>query len=223
MQILDLTKYRSRDLITIKCDYCNKDFQRSKKHIQQNIRNQQNMFCSGQCNSKYTNKHHTDKHILLICEYCNKEFKRKEYKLAKYHHYCSSECFYKHTNLEKPLCILCKKNRVSRINGKKCSECSKAKYDVWNMTLAECTYIGGPSGVEAKYARIREAARRFYKEQCKLGCQNCKYSKHVEVCHIKSISSYDPNTLVSEINDSKNIFILCRNCHWEFDHGLLII
>lgn len=47
---------------------------------------------------------------------------------------------------------------------------------------------------------------------------NSKNSKHIEVCHIRPIADYPPDTLLSVINDTSNLIGLCPNCHWEFDH-----
>lgn len=44
---------------------------------------------------------------------------------------------------------------------------------------------------------------------------------HFDVCHIKPIGSFDDDTLVAEINDLTNLVPLCKNHHWEMDHGLL--
>jgi hypothetical protein len=54
-------------------------------------------------------------------------------------------------------------------------------------------------------------------------CQGCNYSKHVELCHIKPITSFDENTELGVVNDPENILVLCRNCHWEFDNNQLLI
>lgn len=54
-----------------------------------------------------------------------------------------------------------------------------------------------------------------------LKCSNCGYDKHVEVCHIKSISSFNNESKISEINDISNLILLCPNCHWELDNGIL--
>lgn len=77
----------------------------------------------------------------------------------------------------------------------------------------------------AKYqvsARVRGLARAKAKH---LGldkkCQICGYDKHVEVHHIKPISSFPPDTLISDINSEDNLVVLCPNCHWEADNGLL--
>lgn len=52
-------------------------------------------------------------------------------------------------------------------------------------------------------------------------CQVCGYKRHVEHCHIKPVSSFPPEALLSDINAPSNVYILCRNHHWEFDHGKL--
>lgn len=72
------------------------------------------------------------------------------------------------------------------------------------------------------HSRIRNSARRVAKA-IEDKCANCGYDKHVEVCHIKAISSFDDDCLVREVNDINNLIKFCRNCHWEFDNGILNI
>ena len=36
-------------------------------------------------------------------------------------------------------------------------------------------------------------------------CAKCGYDKHVELCHIKSMSSFPDSALVKEVNNRKNI------------------
>ena len=55
-------------------------------------------------------------------------------------------------------------------------------------------------------------------------CQVCKYSKHVDLAHIQAVASFDKDTAkLKEINHPDNLLVLCKNCHWEFDNGLLKI
>lgn len=49
-------------------------------------------------------------------------------------------------------------------------------------------------------------------------CNVCGYDKHVEVAHIRSISSFDDNILVKHVNDVSNMVYLCPNHHWELDN-----
>ncbi|NDG25698.1 MAG: HNH endonuclease [Proteobacteria bacterium] len=46
----------------------------------------------------------------------------------------------------------------------------------------------------------------------------CIYDKHFEVAHIKPISEFSKDTLITIVNDPSNLIPLCPNCHWEFDN-----
>jgi len=73
-----------------------------------------------------------------------------------------------------------------------------------------------------KYRRIRGHARKVAVENGLVDkCKICGYSLHVECCHRKPIRSFSDNTLISNINQPKNLVGLCRNHHWEFDHGFI--
>lgn len=66
---------------------------------------------------------------------------------------------------------------------------------------------------------IRRHAVKVYDLSNKPKCCNlCGYSKHYEVCHIKSVSSFSDDIKVEEINSIDNLVALCPNCHWEFDN-----
>lgn len=69
---------------------------------------------------------------------------------------------------------------------------------------------------------IRESARRVVNNSGRpRACYVCGYSLHTEVCHIKAIKDHPDDALISDINHPDNLVILCRNHHWEFDHGHL--
>lgn len=71
---------------------------------------------------------------------------------------------------------------------------------------------------------IAKSARKIFNNSDKPKCCSvCGYSKHYEVCHIKPVSSFDNISTLKEINSIDNLVGLCRNCHWEYDNGLLIL
>jgi hypothetical protein len=72
-----------------------------------------------------------------------------------------------------------------------------------------------------QFSHVRLLCRSWLKHLAKLPCHNCGYDKHVELCHIKPLSSFPDTALLSEVNSEKNVIQLCRNCHWEFDKGIL--
>ena len=76
--------------------------------------------------------------------------------------------------------------------------------------------------ISSKNVHTRGLGRTQHKELIKKPCFICGYDKHVELCHIKPISEFPPETLVSEVNDISNVVQLCRNCHWEFDKMKII-
>lgn len=67
--------------------------------------------------------------------------------------------------------------------------------------------------------RIKKASRN------RTGFENlilCEYSKHIDICHIKDISSFPDETLIKEINNLNNLLALCKNHHWEFDKNIMV-
>lgn len=54
-------------------------------------------------------------------------------------------------------------------------------------------------------------------------CQGCGYDKHVEYCHVQPINSFPDSVAVQVVSGPENILVLCPNCHWEYDHGMLTI
>lgn len=71
---------------------------------------------------------------------------------------------------------------------------------------------------------IQKNARKNYNESDKpKQCIICGYDKHYEVAHIKAVSEFGDNALISEINDIENLVALCPNHHWEYDNNELDI
>jgi hypothetical protein len=117
------------------------------------------------------------------------------------------------------LCKKCNNPIIHKMSKhrKLCDNCKQVNINWRNLTLKD---------IKNRYGRvyankIREWARRKNVLDKLDECQNCKYNKHTEVCHIKAISNFSDDTLISKINKEDNLFILCPNCHWEFDNGYL--
>lgn len=98
-----------------------------------------------------------------------------------------------------------------------CSKCLRKL-----VTIQDCYQRYDKHHLSSVFSLVRIRARYKYRNQI-TECQNCRYNKHVEVCHIKPISSYPKDTMIDEINDISNIVFLCPNCHWEFDNGILSV
>jgi len=71
------------------------------------------------------------------------------------------------------------------------------------------------------HAHVRGLCRLWLKHLTTKPCKLCGYDKHVELCHIKPLSSFSDESLISEVNSETNVVQLCRNCHWELDHNMI--
>jgi len=147
------------------------------------------------------------------CLFCNKPTNNPKY--------CSRSCAAKHTNSLYP----------KRTCNRKCKTCGKKVSYRDTYCSKECKPISKVSGTiqdamykthqrSSAYALIRTQARYIGKSLGFNKCSKCSYDKHYEVCHIKPISSFPLDTLISEVNSPDNLIPLCPNCHWEHDHNI---
>lgn len=105
---------------------------------------------------------------------------------------------------------------------------SRKEYE--NMTLEQLEYLlicKGHTKVSV-FDKVRQLNRVWNKDLAinpkTAKCQVCSYCKHVDLAHVQAVCSFDKKTtLIKEINHPDNLFVLCKNCHWEFDTGLLKI
>lgn len=75
-----------------------------------------------------------------------------------------------------------------------------------------------------RFQSIRNHARRIMVlSNTEKKCSVCGYHKHVEVAHVKSISSFEKESSLEEVNHLTNLVYLCPNCHWEQENGLLVV
>lgn len=153
------------------------------------------------------------------CVNCNKETKNPKF--------CSRSCAAIYNNKHAPTVI---NNR--RKKTKKCRVCSGLIYSFQTFckgcrdsaylithpdtTLADVIYRKHHKS--SAFSLVRRRARTIAKHQGWKACSKCGYDKHIEICHIKSISSFPETALVSEVNALDNLLPLCPNCHWEHDN-----
>lgn len=134
--------------------------------------------------------------------------------------YCSIKCanvyhvrMWRQNN--KKLCSKCKLCYILPES----SQCKKCVIKSKTILLSTIT-LGELKKLTYWNERIRSHARSLV--QIRYNCLNCNYTKHQEVCHIKSVSSFQNENTLLEINNSNNLTLLCPNCHWEFDNGLIL-
>lgn len=153
--------------------------------------------------------------IRVKCSVCHKETSNPTY--------CSRSCAAKASNKipkrKKQLkpCSQCQVPMEGR--NMFCGNCRELN-KIENRTLAELSARRNGEHPSFKWCHVREHCRKSNSCLPKI-CQSCGYNKHVELAHIKPLSSLPPETTVKEANSPDNVLVLCPNCHWEFDHGLL--
>ena len=161
---------------------------------------------------------------MVACKNCQKETKNPNY--------CSRSCATIQNNKKFPKrkikrrCIVC----GELVSNYRKSRCDKHTEEYKLQTrdsfkfISIDEYISRPSIKDKhpswKYAHIRTLARSWFKHLLKEPCKICGYNKHVELAHIKPINKFSGTALMGEVNHPSNIMQLCRNCHWECDHGL---
>ena len=148
-----------------------------------------------------------------ICNSCNSSYETKDHSSK----YCCRDCFYSsQSTKEKNLCKNCKSNH-SRYSDF-CSNLCRLEETMKSKTLGECSSYEQQN----KYRAIRGYAHSYFKALGKpTSCKVCGYNLHVELCHIKPVSQFVESDTVWDCNKPENIVFLCRNCHWEFDNGIL--
>jgi hypothetical protein len=129
--------------------------------------------------------------------------------------FCSRSCSAKATNKvpkRKAKPRYCKSCGCSASQRKTLCDPCRAPQDI---TLGEAIYTKHHKS--SAFSLVRSRARASVSDR-KMECEECGYSRHVEVCHVKPIGSYPHSAFLSEINAPSNLKLLCPNCHWEFDH-----
>lgn len=199
----------------INCDSCKTPFSKCEAHAKRSKKN----YCSISCYRQ------TIARIKTTCEQCKIEIsKTKSGYDCSDKHFCGKRCAAIFNNT-------CR--RIGRKRSKKCKTCDALIKSGWKYCddcILQKKHIKNPLDPtkslgyyrskckdQNKYRYIRIHAKQVT-AKWKKECTNCRYSIHVETCHIKEISDFPDTALMGEINDIRNLLILCRNCHWEFDH-----
>lgn len=180
----------------VKCKKCSKKFFKKTSEIKRS----KNNFCSNSCANSYNNKYSDRKHgpnrrVFKYCKECGILIDNRNT-------YC---------NEHKP---------VRNIDGQIIDPKNTGIKPLALRTIEQVESLCSKHA--NRYGSIRDNARLVAK---KLGllkkCKICGYNKHVETCHIKDISKFNKNILISEVNSPENLVGLCKNHHWELDHNQL--
>lgn len=141
--------------------------------------------------------------------------------------FCSRSCSSSYNNRRSPrrklegTCVGC--GAAVPSSRKRCGDCheSRQPFRFSGATLSDVLNLTGER--RSVYNTVRARARTKVRARVVKGtCEVCGYAHHVEVCHIRPIRSFPKEALVDEvINADENLAVLCPNCHWELDNGVL--
>lgn len=168
------------------------------------------------------------------CEQCNVAFHSFKSNKGQWQRFCSTVCRNRHisSNLRKDVkkpyvrashpCGDC--SRPIFRDYKRCRECESARLteDSGNRCLADILsdHLTKNGHRRHVYQGVRNHAHRVAdREGLPKICAVCGYSKHVELSHVKGISTFDGSTKLSVVNHISNLSYLCPNHHWEHDHA----
>lgn len=151
--------------------------------------------------------------------------------------FCCRSCSSKITNRETPkrtpkkrICTgcgssFCRSKSHNSIH--RCSECHVPAEQITEKTLKTTLgYLRNQLHLAGKHPSwvhsvVRQHARKVHKKL--VPCPGCSYDKHVECCHIRDITDFPDSATLGEVNSKRNVVLLCRNCHWEFDNDILFL
>lgn len=176
-------------------------------------------FCSRSCAASYNNRRFPKRKPEHECATCNTP-------VSAIRKYCSEQCLTiariervskdgHTTNSKKKYYPKCECGNTMSHRSVKCRDC--VYNDYLNMTIGQ---LRAKSVRDAQvYNGIRQKSRSLAVKHYVMECALCGYDYHVDVCHVRALSSLPDETTVISASGVDNFVLLCRNHHWELDHG----
>lgn len=224
----DFDKLKTLESFEITCQYCFNNFKTNKKNILKGLkdRNSYVKFCSAKCSNGFKSSQNRQE---VNCTECSKTISKTKAELKKSNnHFCSRSCAATYNNkhfIKRELtrvCIQCTETVFTYRHTRCEKHHNMFKQNRYiNKTIGEYRSKLSVSGKHPSWvhSHIRLFAKSWNKDLIKLPCAKCEYARHVELAHIKGISTYPDTTLLSVVNSKTNLIQLCPTCHWEFDNG----
>lgn len=151
-----------------------------------------------------------------LCKNCNAiiHVGDRPVRQAKVKQFCNRSCAGLYNNrIEEPVNLSKEEKQVEKL--------LKDSHSIMRCSKAEL-FAKRPNWQSAR-STIQKLARKIFLEtHQERACSVCGYDKHYEVAHIKSVSEFPDEAMLSEINDPENLIALCPNHHWEFDNSKIV-
>jgi hypothetical protein len=175
----------------------------------------QKRFCGHSCAASFNNKATPKRHPEGNCTDCGRT-------ISSSRQYCN-ECltgYYRRRMLGN---TFAKKHVPSLSHKVSQTEIRREKHMEWIISILKLTKDElkekGKHPYHYKSTITRIARELYYSSGKKQECYVCDRKEAVDVCHIKDVKDFPGFSLISEINDLDNLVALCKNHHWDFDHG----
>lgn len=197
-------------MVKVICENCGKEFEIENKYY--NRSKTKKFFCSKKCSCIFNN---SSKSIIANT---------------------NDDIFIDAVNTSKSVREICRKIGYKSISSFVVEEIKK-KCESLNIKYPNSKHVKGKRSIREKtkgeilssfktYQGYRSAIRRdaektFEELDGHCSCCVCGYNRHIEIAHVKAVSSFSHNALIKEINNIENIIPLCPNHHWEFDNGVM--
>lgn len=152
-----------------------------------------------------------------FCKNCNKiiEVENRKVSIIRIKKFCNKNCSAIFNNKKREKKSIPKIKKIKKI---------KIKNWDWLTYFTKKEVFDKHKNWQSARSSIRRHAKFIFDTEIKVyKCINCNYDKHIEICHINSVSSFKDDSKILDINNKNNLIALCPNCHWEFDNGFLKI
>lgn len=185
---MDLSLYKSKDLVEIVCEHCNTSFKRIKRDIVRYTSKGLKQYCSAKCQAD-------SKRIEVQCKQCGTNFTIRKSELVK-RKFCNRRCAAVFSNATRKIiryCLWCSRETK---NGKCCNNTCNANYQA--MLAVE---NGTATNVKAKRYLLATYGKKCWK------CKNTEWNKLPITLELEHVDGNSSN------NSLNNLEILCPNCH----------
>ncbi len=230
----EFAEAKSRDLLSLLCKGCGSTFYRKKNRVCAALSNRRGRkhvldFYSISCHNSSVN---TKPKPTVLCDECRVVLTGGLKCVArKKHRFCSSACAAKYLNQRKERkyrCGKCNKPANKKTRTGMCRVCLLAERKLCSskrlVKVIKSDLRATRKGYQSYRSAIQKHARQVYRDSGKpLKCCVCGYDRHVDIAHIRPVSSHAGDTSLGDINAVENLAALCPNHHWEFDKGLLTL
>ena len=148
--------------------------------------------------AKLKPNHISTKAFEIRCPNCNKIIKKrnKDLKRSKSGNlFCTISCSTIYNNKKRPKKLprfgVCKCGKKLPIRNKFCKTCHPNYVDWDKRTLADLQKLGTFN----KHRYLRDHSLRTFKQSDNdYICLNCRYNKHVDICHLKEVQKFKMKT-----------------------------